>query len=98
VVSVVSVVILSPQPNSANHGGHRGTEVCSHWLNITLPDSLAKKAAELAEKEQISLDQFVSLAVAEKMSAWLTEGYVAERAKRGDRAKFLKALRGRSSS
>jgi len=62
-------------------------------LNITLPDSLAKKAAELAEKEQISLDQFVSLAVAEKMSAWLTEGYVAERAKRGDRAKFLKALR-----
>jgi hypothetical protein len=24
--------------------------------------------------------------------AWLTEGYIAERAKRGDRMKFLRAL------
>ncbi len=52
-------------------------------LNIKLPDSLARKAAELPAKDQIPLDQFVSLAVAEKMSGWLTEGYISERAKRG---------------
>jgi hypothetical protein len=61
-------------------------------LNIKLPDSLAKKAAELAAKDQVSLDQFVSLAVAEKMSGWLTEGYITDRAKRGNREKFLKAM------
>ena len=49
-------------------------------------------ATELARKDEISLDQFASLAVAEKMSAWLTRDYVAERAGRGNRRKFLKAM------
>ena len=61
-------------------------------LTIKLPESLAKKAAELARQDEISLDQFASLAIAEKMSAWLTQDYLAERAKRGSREKFLKAM------
>ena len=61
-------------------------------LTIRLPASLAKKAAELARQDDISLDQFASLAVAEKMSAWLTRDYLADRAKRGSRDKFLKAM------
>ena len=61
-------------------------------LTVQLPESLAKKAAELARKDEISLDQFASLAVAEKMSAWLTRDYLAERAGRGRRRKFLKAM------
>ena len=61
-------------------------------LTIRLPASLAKKAAELAQEDEISLDQFASLAVAEKMSAWLTRDYLAKRAKRGSREKFLKAM------
>ena len=61
-------------------------------LTIQLPASLAKKAAELARKDEISLDQFAAMAVAEKTSAWMTEDYLAERAQRGSREKFLKAL------
>lgn len=61
-------------------------------LTIQLPASLAKKAAELARRDDISLDQFAAMAVAEKTSAWMTEDYLAERAKRGSREKFLKAM------
>lgn len=61
-------------------------------LSVHLPDSLAKKAEELARTDRISMDQFIALAVAEKLSAWLTEDYLNERAKRGSREKFLAVL------
>lgn len=61
-------------------------------LHIQLPDSLAKKARELAAQDGVSIDQFVSLAVAEKLSAWLTEGYIQERAARASRQRFDDAL------
>ena len=60
--------------------------------NVAIPDSLIKKVRELAEKEGISVDQFVSSAIAEKASAWSTIEYLKERGKRGSREKFLKAL------
>jgi hypothetical protein len=40
----------------------------------------------------VSINQFVSTAVAEKLSALETEDYLQERAKRGNKAKFRKAL------
>jgi predicted HicB family RNase H-like nuclease len=40
-------------------------------LSLRLPESLHEKARELAEREGISLNQFIALAVAEKMSALL---------------------------
>jgi len=57
-------------------------------LSIRLPNSLHKRVRELAEREGVSINQFVSTAVAEKLSALMTEEYLAERAKRGDRRKF----------
>ena len=42
-------------------------------INVQLPDSVAKKAGELAAKDGVSFDQFISAAVAEKISGWLTE-------------------------
>ena len=60
--------------------------------NIAVPDSLLKKVLELTKKEGISVDQFVSSAIAEKASAWATVEYLKERAKRGSREKFLNAL------
>lgn len=60
--------------------------------NVQIPESLFKQVRELAEKEGISLEQFVSSAVAEKASAWLTVEYLRERAQRASREKFLKAL------
>jgi hypothetical protein len=57
-------------------------------LSVRLPESLHKQVRELARREGISINQFVALAVAEKMSALMTEDYLEERAKRGDRARF----------
>lgn len=61
-------------------------------LSIQLPDSLYKSLQRLAEQDGVSLDQFVALAVAEKISALTTEGYLQERASRGDRAKYEAVL------
>ncbi len=57
-------------------------------LSVRLPDSLHKKLKELAEKEGVSMNQFITLAVSEKMSALLTVDYLKERAQRGDRKAF----------
>jgi predicted DNA binding CopG/RHH family protein len=60
--------------------------------NVAIPESLLKKVRELSEKEGITVEQFVSSAIAEKASAWVTVEYLKERAKRGSREKFLNAL------
>ncbi|ESA35555.1 family transcriptional regulator [Leptolyngbya sp. Heron Island J] len=61
-------------------------------LNIQLPDSLYKSLQKLAEQDGVSLDQFVVLAVAEKISALTTEGYLRERSNRGSRSKYENVL------
>lgn len=61
-------------------------------LNIQLPNALQSNLQELAEREGISIDQFIATAVAEKMSALMTESYLAERAKRGSREKYEAVL------
>jgi hypothetical protein len=57
-------------------------------LSLRLPDSIHEKARELAKREAVSLNQFIALAVAEKMSALLTHEYLNERARRGNKQKF----------
>jgi hypothetical protein len=61
-------------------------------INVHLPNSLHEAALGLAEKEEISLDQLITLALAEKMSTLLTEDILVARAKRGDREKFRSVL------
>jgi hypothetical protein len=61
-------------------------------LSIQLPESLYKILQKLAEQDGVSLDQFIALAVAEKISALTTEGYLQERANRGDRTKYEAVL------
>jgi hypothetical protein len=61
-------------------------------LSLRIPDSLHERVLEIAKRENISINQFVSAAVAEKLSALLTEEYLMERARRGSRRKFKKAL------
>ena len=51
---------------------------------LRLPDSLHRKVRELAAKESVSINQFITIAVAEKMSALLTEEYLEERAGQAD--------------
>ena len=61
-------------------------------LSIRLPESLHKQIKELAENEGISMNQFIALAVAEKISALMTVEYLEERARRGSREKFGSVL------
>ena len=61
-------------------------------LSLRLPESLHKRVRELAAREGISINQFVATAVAEKMSALLTEDYLEERARRGRREQYRAAL------
>ncbi len=56
-------------------------------VNIQIPDSLHKSLNELANRDGISIDQFVSSAIAEKIAALMTEGYLKERAKEGESGK-----------
>jgi hypothetical protein len=61
-------------------------------LNVQLPDSLYRGLEELAARDGISIDQFVALAVAEKISALTTERYLQERASRGNRSNYEAVL------
>jgi hypothetical protein len=61
-------------------------------LTVSLPDSIYRRAETLAQSDGISFDQFVALALAEKVAVLDAGTYLAERAKRGDRAKFENIL------
>jgi len=61
-------------------------------LSLRLPESLHREIKELAKREGISINQLISTAVAEKMSALLTVELLEKRAARGSRAKFEKVL------
>lgn len=61
-------------------------------LSVRFPESLHKRLKEMAEKEGVSMNQLITLAVSEKVSTLLTVDYLKERAQRGDRKTFEKLL------
>ncbi len=61
-------------------------------LSLRIPDSLHRTLKSAAEQDGVSINQFVSLAVAEKLSALQTYNLIAERAAKGSRESFLKAM------
>ena len=61
-------------------------------ISLRLPDSLHKQVRKLAEQESVSINQLITLALAEKLSALITEEYLDKRAKRGNRKKFERAM------
>ncbi len=61
-------------------------------ISVRLPESLHQQVRDLAKRENVSINQFIAAAVAEKMSALMTAEYLEERAKRGDRDKFERAM------
>ncbi len=61
-------------------------------LSLRLPESLHEGVKKLAKQDNISINQFIATALAEKMSALATETYFAERAQRGNRKKFEDVL------
>jgi len=61
-------------------------------LSLRLPNSLHDEVKLLAKKEGISINQFISSAVGEKMSSLLTEEYLVKRSKKGNLNTFLNAM------
>ena len=61
-------------------------------LSLRLPDSIHRHIKEIAKKEGVSINQFISSAVSEKISALLTEDYLKNRAKRARKKDFKNIL------
>ena len=61
-------------------------------ISLRLPDSLHEALRQLAKQEHVSINHLATLALAEKISALMTEDYLEERASRGDRKKFDSAI------
>jgi hypothetical protein len=61
-------------------------------LSLRLPDSLHEKIRELAEQDDVSINQFIATAVAEKAAALLTVKYLEGRARRADPRLFDRIL------
>jgi predicted transcriptional regulator len=62
-------------------------------ISVRLPDSLHRKVKEVAQRDNVSINQMITLALAEKLSALETEGYLGRRAGKASKAKFQKVLK-----
>jgi hypothetical protein len=59
---------------------------------LRVPPTLLAEARKAAESEGVALNQLITLALAEKVSAMRTEEYFEERARRADPAKVSRIL------
>lgn len=62
-------------------------------LSLRLPESLHRKIRQLAEQEDISINQFIATAVAEKTAALLTVEYLRARGRKADSKLLSRLLR-----
>ncbi len=61
-------------------------------LSLRLPNSIHRHIKEIASQEGVSINQFISSAVSEKISAISTENYLVKRANRANREEFIEIL------
>ncbi len=61
-------------------------------LSVRFPNSVHNAIKKAAKADDISINQFVTSAVIEKLTALNTEDIIATRAKRGSREKYLAVL------
>jgi hypothetical protein len=59
---------------------------------LRLPKSLKAEVAKVAKRDGTSINQFIAIAVAEKISALETERFFAERARQADMEEFRAIL------
>jgi hypothetical protein len=64
-------------------------------VSLNLPQSLKTAAEEFADKEGVSLNQFIALALAEKVGAKGAEAFFAKRAKGANAERAVRWLEGR---
>lgn len=61
-------------------------------ISTKIPDTLFLHAKTIAEREEMTLDQFIALALASQISSWEIGQSFAERAKKGKWDKARKIL------
>jgi hypothetical protein len=61
-------------------------------IHVNVPDYLAKLAEEAAEKENVTFDQIVALALSAQVAAWNVREDMESRAKRGIPADLTRIL------
>jgi hypothetical protein len=61
-------------------------------ISLRLSKSLHERLRELTKRENVSMNQFITLALAEKIAALSTEDDLLERAERGNRTSFERAM------
>ena len=61
-------------------------------LTVRLPNSVHQKIRELAERDEISVNQFIAAAVSEKMASVMTLDYLKQEAAKGSRSDFDRYL------
>ena len=61
-------------------------------LTLRLPNSIHRHIKEIAQKEGVSINQFISSAVAEKISAIMTEDYLKSRADKAKKTDLKRIL------
>ncbi len=57
-------------------------------LTVRLPNSVHQKVKELAQRDDISVNQFIASAVSEKMASVMTLDYLKSEASKGQRGDF----------
>jgi hypothetical protein len=61
-------------------------------VTVRIPEYIHKRLRAMSKRENASINQLITLAVAEKLSAIETMDYLEERAARADRAAFEAVL------
>jgi uncharacterized protein (DUF1778 family) len=61
-------------------------------LSLRLPDSIHRHIKDIAKREGVSINQFISSAVSEKISAIMTEAYLVTRARRAKKGALKEVL------
>ena len=61
-------------------------------MSVRLPKYLHREIKKLADEEGISMNQFIAIAAAEKLSSLKTVEYLEKRAEQGSREDFERVL------
>lgn len=61
-------------------------------LSLRLPNSIHARVKHLAKDDGVSVNQFITVALTEKLSVMNAAEYFAEKAKKGSREKYDRVL------
>lgn len=61
-------------------------------IRVQIPEAVLKQAQNLADRENVSVEQIISLAATQAIGVWSSESDTEMREKSADRQRFLNSL------